>query len=73
MSGHRLVLWHPITATEKECRMPCPHCVGTTTTALPRKTSLGYRIFHCAACRRIFNERTGTPSTTSNILPILSC
>ncbi len=41
--------------------MPCPHCVGTTTTELSRKTALGYRIFRCVACRRTFNERTGTP------------
>ena len=26
-----------------------------------RNTALGYRTFRCAACRRRFNERTGTP------------
>lgn len=25
-----------------------------------KKTSLGYRTFHCSACHRTFNERTGT-------------
>ncbi len=41
--------------------MTCPHCAATTTTELPNRTQLGYRIFRCAACRRQFNERTGTP------------
>ncbi len=40
--------------------MPCPQCAEATTTALSRKTALGYRIFRRAACRRTFNERTGT-------------
>src|SRR4051794_23217245 len=40
--------------------MPCPHCAATATTAQARRTALGYRTFHCLACRRIFNERTGT-------------
>jgi transposase-like protein len=26
-----------------------------------RRTALGYRTFACHACRRVFNERTGTP------------
>jgi len=39
----------------------CPHCAATTTTEQPRRTALGYRTFHCGSCRRIFNERTGTP------------
>jgi hypothetical protein len=29
-----------------------------------KKTSLGYRTFHCVACRRRFNERSGTRLTT---------
>ena len=33
----------------------------TTTAELPRRTALGYRAFRCPRCRRIFNERTGTP------------
>ncbi len=40
--------------------MTCPHCTSTTTTELPKRTQLGYRIFRCSACRRQFNERTGT-------------
>jgi len=41
--------------------MTCPYCAATTTTELPKHTQLGYRTFRCAACRRQFNERTGTP------------
>jgi transposase-like protein len=41
--------------------VPCPHCAAAATTERPQRTSLGYRTFRCAACRRIFNERTGTP------------
>jgi len=41
--------------------MTCPHCAATTTTELTKRTQLGYRTFRCAACRRQFNERTGTP------------
>jgi len=41
--------------------MPCPRCAVMTTAELPRRTALGYRTFRCRACRRIFNERTGTP------------
>jgi len=40
--------------------LPCPHGAATATTKRPRRTALGYRTFHCRACRRIFNERTGT-------------
>jgi putative transposase len=40
--------------------MNCPRCSATTTTQLSKKTSLGYRVFRCKGCRRIFNERTGT-------------
>jgi len=39
----------------------CPHCAATATTEQARRTALGYRTFRCRACRRIFNERTGTP------------
>ena len=39
----------------------CPHCSSLTTTQLARKTSLGYKVFRCKECHRIFNERTGTP------------
>src|ERR1043165_6154826 len=41
--------------------MPCPSCAALTTTELRRRTTLGYRMFCCRACRRTFNERTGTP------------
>ena len=41
--------------------MICPHCAATTTTELPKRTQLGYRIFRCSACRRQFNERTDSP------------
>lgn len=39
----------------------CPQCSSASTSQLSRKTSLGYKVFRCKACRRIFNERTGTP------------
>jgi hypothetical protein len=41
--------------------MPCPHCESATTQEQVRRTSLGYRTFRCLACRRRFNERSGTP------------
>ena len=41
--------------------MPCPHCASPATQQQLRNTALGYRTFRCAACRRRFNERTGTP------------
>ena len=41
--------------------MPCPSCAATAATEQPRRTALGYRTFRCQACRRVFNERTGTP------------
>src|ERR687895_1992417 len=41
--------------------MSCPHCASLTTTCQPRTTALGYQVFRCTACRRTFNERTGTP------------
>ncbi len=41
--------------------MPCPHCASPTTAAQPKTTVLGYQTFRCGACRRTFNERTGTP------------
>ena len=40
--------------------MPCPHCAARTTAERAKRTALGYRTFHCHACRRGFNERTGT-------------
>ncbi len=41
--------------------MPCPHCAATATVEQPRRTALGYRTFRCPGCRRVGNERTGTP------------
>ena len=41
--------------------MNCPHCDSTTTKEQAQKTTLDYRMFHCSACKRLFNERTGTP------------
>ena len=41
--------------------MPCPSCAAPTTTDLPRTTTLGYRMFHCRACRRTCSERSGPP------------
>ena len=39
----------------------CPHCNSSETSRRRRCTALGYRTFACRACRRVFNERTGTP------------
>jgi putative transposase len=41
--------------------MNCPYCASPATTQLARKTSLGYRVFRCTSCHRIFNERSSTP------------
>jgi len=41
--------------------VPCPHCAVTAAVEQRRRTALGYRTFRCRACRRLFNERTGTP------------
>ncbi len=41
--------------------MSCPYCAAPTTTEMRRRTTLGYRMFRCRACRRTCNERTGTP------------
>jgi hypothetical protein len=41
--------------------MPCPHCRSSRTQEQPKRTTLGYRTSRCAACRRRFNERSGTP------------
>ncbi len=40
--------------------MLCLCCAATATTEQSRRTALGYRTFRCRACRRTFNERTGT-------------
>src|SRR5438309_10357062 len=41
--------------------MTCPHCHSPQTSPLSTTTDLGYKMFRCRACRRKFNERTGTP------------
>jgi len=41
--------------------VPCPHGAATATVEQRRRTALGYRTFRRRACRRLFNERTGTP------------
>jgi len=41
--------------------VPCPSCAAPTTSQMARRTTLGYRMFRCRACRRTCNERTGTP------------
>ena len=40
--------------------MSCPHCHSKSTLKRNARTSLGYRIYFCRACKRRFNERTGT-------------
>ena len=40
--------------------MDCPHW-GSGETSQRRRTALGSRTSACRACRRTFNERTGTP------------
>src|SRR5262245_42945423 len=41
--------------------MTCFHCESTATTERSERTELGYRRFRCRACKREFNERSGTP------------
>jgi transposase-like protein len=41
--------------------MACPHCQSTATAQRSKKTQLGYPTFCCHACKRSFNERTGSP------------
>ena len=40
--------------------MACPHRQSTDVSGRRRRTALGYKTFACRACRRCFNERTGT-------------
>lgn len=51
--------------------MPCPHCLAAETAEQPRRTVLGYRSFRCRACRRTFNERTGTPALAPLPIPTM--
>jgi putative transposase len=41
--------------------MTCPHCGSVATAERSDRPELGYRRFRCRACKRSFNERTGTP------------
>jgi transposase-like protein len=41
--------------------MNCPHCASVTTKEQSQKTTLGYQVLRCSACKHLFNERTGTP------------
>ena len=41
--------------------MACPHCKAAFTTEQGQRTALGYRKFRCQVCKRLYNERTGTP------------
>jgi hypothetical protein len=38
----------------------CPHCAATNISPRKRLTASGYKTFYCKACKRGFNERTGT-------------
>lgn len=40
--------------------MNCLYCASPATKEQSKRTTLGYRTFHCSVCRRSFNERTGT-------------
>jgi putative transposase len=40
--------------------MACPHCQSTSVSGRKRRTALGYKTFGCRACKRCFNERTGS-------------
>ena len=40
---------------------PLPPLRFAPTVRQPKTTAMGYQILRCAACRRTFNERTGTP------------
>ena len=40
--------------------MNCPHCCSPNIRHNKKKTILGYKRYHCRACNRSYNERTGT-------------
>jgi putative transposase len=40
--------------------MSCPHCQSTAVSDRKQRTTLGYKTFGCRACKRCFNERTGS-------------
>ena len=41
--------------------MTCPYFGSGEANRRRRRTAFGYRTLACRACRRVFNERTGTP------------
>jgi putative transposase len=41
--------------------MTCPYCGSAATVERPDRSELGYHRFRCHACKRSFNEQTGTP------------
>ena len=41
--------------------MSCPRCQSESVLKRKVRTGLGYQIYYCRACRRRFNQRTGTP------------
>jgi putative transposase len=41
--------------------MSCPQCSSLKIANRSRLTAHGYKTFFCKNCRRVFNERTGTP------------
>ena len=58
--------------------MHCPHCHSDDTRARSKTTNLGYARYFCRACKRTFNERTGTPFNhievpTDIIFQVLYC
>ena len=49
--------------------MRCPYCQSSRITRLKTPTELGYRRLQCRTCRRVYNERTGTPFNFWNCRP----
>ena len=47
--------------------MSCPHCTSLKIANRSRLTAHGYKTFFCNNCKRIFNERTGTPFNRSQV------
>src|SRR3982751_4190979 len=58
--------------------LTCPYCPSRPISQRIGTTDLGYGIFRCSACRRKFNERTGTPFNhlefpTAIVFPVVLC
>lgn len=47
--------------------MTCPHCSSLKIANRSRLTAHGYKTLFCKNCKRIFNERTGTPFNNSRV------